>query len=367
MDVRSHLGPITAIAISCLAGVWLYAGGNGVTQAQANDESINAEPVNDNNSPQSNASLPSVQVTTLTAQEIQNHLTLSAETVAETTLELTNQVAGNVTKVFVQKGDYLNKGDAIIEIDTRSLKANLAQAEALVTQRKLQLQGTQRLQNQNLTSQVSVATARTELESAQASLTALRIELENATVRAPFSGVLNQFEIKPGQWLVSNALVGELVDVTPLRILVDVPQIDLPNIVQGTQANVTFSTGQTVTSDVSYVSVTADSATRTVPVELQVTNNAPYIPAGISAQVVFTLNSIKAHGFSPALLEINAAGNMSVKTVDDTNTVRAKEVTIVRSDRERVWVTGLPDQVNVITVGQGFVADGDAVSAHYDD
>ncbi len=55
------------------------------------------------------------------------------------------------------------------------------------------------------------------------------------------------------------------------------------------------------------------------------------------------------------------------KVLDVDNIVTLMPVEIVKSERDKVWVTGLPDNVNIITVGQGFVAPGDKVNAHYQD
>jgi len=64
---------------------------------------------------------------------------------------------------------------------------------------------------------------------------------------------------------------------------------------------------------------------------------------------------------SPAVLSLGATGALGVKTVDDENTVIFTQVTIERAQTDGIWVSGLDDEVDIITVGQGYVNEGQTV------
>lgn len=367
MELKSRLGPITAVIIGLGAAAWMFSGSQGIMTAQATTSETEQpktltlpDQATDGQAPKT-----AVQAAALSAQIVSNAIKLSGETKANHILTLSNQVAGHVSHIYAKKGDYLKQGAPILAIDHRTIEANLNQAHALLKQRQLELAGVKKLSAQALASKVKFAQAEAALAAAQANVTALEVELENATLTAPFSGVLNDFAIKSGQWLSSGATIGELVDIQPLKVAVNIPQINLSNITLNTPVSVSLNNGQSFASKISYISSLADPTTRTLPVEIEVENNDLSLPAGISAQVSLQLNKVKAHAFSPALLHVNDQGDMSVKTLDLDNKVVSKRVTVVRSDRDKVWVTGLPDKVSIITVGQGFVNDGDIVEAHY--
>ncbi len=57
------------------------------------------------------------------------------------------------------------------------------------------------------------------------------------------------------------------------------------------------------------------------------------------------------------------SGVLQVKGVDDKNRVVTHSVDIIRSERDGVWLKGLPDEFRIITIGQGFVSQGDEVVA----
>ncbi len=58
------------------------------------------------------------------------------------------------------------------------------------------------------------------------------------------------------------------------------------------------------------------------------------------------------------MLALADDGTLGVKTVDDQDTVVFLPVDIARAGENDVWLTGLPETVRLITVGQGFVSDG---------
>ena len=68
-----------------------------------------------------------------------------------------------------------------------------------------------------------------------------------------------------------------------------------------------------------------------------------------------------AHRVSPAVLALDDNGNLGVKTLAEDNTVAFREIKIVKTESNGAWVTGLPNEVTLITLGQGFVNPGEEV------
>ena len=75
------------------------------------------------------------------------------------------------------------------------------------------------------------------------------------------------------------------------------------------------------------------------------------------------LRSVKAHIVSPAILTLGDKGRIGVKTVGQDGRVRFQTVEIIEQDEQGLWIRGLPDEAQVITVGQDFVLDGQLVEA----
>lgn len=362
MALKNKLGPITAVVVATATVGWMLAGGNGITvsntQGQPNENTVSS---------QSAEIKPaySVQAKTLTPKRIEMHLPLSGKTLAGETLNLVNSYQGRVTKLPIEKGQFVEKGQSIMQIDTRTLKMQIEQAGLLVKQRQLELDGIKKLNSTNLTSKVNVAQAETDLASAKATQSSLLIDLENANLNAPFSGILNTLDVQIGQVLSPGATIGSLVSINPIKIRVDIPQNKIHQVKIGTPGNIRLESGYEADGFVSYISATANESSRTISVEMQIDNPNNTIPAGLTAAVDFIIDEQKAHALSPALLTLDDTGRTAIKTISIDNTVTITPVDIVKSERDHVWVVGLPDNVNVITVGQGFVSAGDLVDAHY--
>lgn len=362
MALKNKLGPITAVVVATATVGWMLAGGNGVTVSPT--ESQPTENTASSHSTESKLAY-SVQAKTLTPKRIEMHLPLSGKTLADETLTLVNSYQGRITKLPIEKGLFVKKGQPILQIDTRTLKLQIEQATLLVKQRQLELDGIKKLNSTNLSSKVNLAQAETDLASAKATQSALMVDLENATLTAPFSGILNTLDVQTGQVLSNGATVGTLVSLNPIKVRVDIPQNKIHQIAVGTPGNIRLESGYEAEGFVSYVSTTANESSRTISVEMQIDNPDNKISVGLTAAVDFIVDEQKAHALSPALLTLDDTGRTAIKTISIDNTVTITPVEIVKSERDQVWVVGLPDNVNIITVGQGFVSAGDLVDAHY--
>ncbi|MGO1503273.1 MAG: efflux RND transporter periplasmic adaptor subunit, partial [Marinobacter sp.] len=70
---------------------------------------------------------------------------------------------------------------------------------------------------------------------------------------------------------------------------------------------------------------------------------------------------VQATFISPAYLSLGDDGRPGVKYVDEQNQVVFRTVTLLSVSTEGTWVTGLPDEIRLITRGSGFVSEGDQV------
>jgi hypothetical protein len=106
----------------------------------------------------------------------------------------------------------------------------------------------------------------------------------------------------------------------------------------------------------------AASETRTFLAEIEVENADGAIPAGISAEVIIPTGEATAHFLSPSIVSLDTQGVLGIKTVNTDNVVEFFPIQVVKAQIDGIWVTGLPETVDVITVGQGYVNEDETVS-----
>ena len=179
--------------------------------------------------------------------------------------------------------------------------------------------------------------------------------------------VFRQPLLQVGDFLAEGKEIARIIELQPILVTGDVTQRELKYLKVGARGDAKLVTGEHLEGVLRYVASEADGATRTFRVELQADNSDGSVVSGTTAELRIPAEELSAHYISPALLSLNKQDKIGVKSVDEDGVVVFHTVDIVRTGVGGVWVTGLPERVRVITVGQGFVREGDRVEAQADD
>jgi multidrug efflux system membrane fusion protein len=100
--------------------------------------------------------------------------------------------------------------------------------------------------------------------------------------------------------------------------------------------------------------------TRTFRVEVELPNPDGKLRDGVSADIRIPVKQLKAIHISPGILVLDDAGTVGVRVVIN-DVVRFYPIQIIEDGPDGMWITGLPEHANVITVGQQFVNNGERV------
>ncbi|TDL78314.1 efflux RND transporter periplasmic adaptor subunit [Palleronia sediminis] len=272
------------------------------------------------------------------------------------------ETSGDVAEVLVPKGARVEEGEVIARLSADRLDADLAGAREEAARARRELENAQQLLDRGVSTEDRVAQARAALAAAEAQVVAAETGLESTEIVAPFGGRLETMTLDKGEFVSAGAEVARLVDNRPLTVAVQVPQQSLGAIRDGQPAEVRFITGETREGRVTFVGTAAATQTRTFLAEIEVPNEDGDIPAGISARVVIPTGEARAHFVPSSIVSLNEEGETGVKTVEDGRVV-FYPIEVARAEIGGIWVTGLPDQADLITVGQGFVRGGEEVRA----
>ena len=271
------------------------------------------------------------------------------------------EISGEIEEVFVSKGADLEAGDLIAKFKVNQRVDSLERAEEDLRVARRELENAQALLNRGAATADRVSQARASLAAAEADYATAKQSIDDTQLVAPFAGRLDEMNIDVGEFVNAGTDVARIIDVSPLEVVVQVPQQILSTISVGQPAQVRFITGLEVAGKVVFVGASADNETRTFRVEIEVPNDNSAIPSGLSARVTIPTGEAVAHFVSPAILSLDTDGTLGVKIVDGENKVAFHEVEIVRAQNDGIWISGLPDAAQIITVGQGFVSDGEEV------
>lgn len=272
------------------------------------------------------------------------------------------ETSGQISEMLVEMGADLEAGQVIARFDVAARQADLDRAIQERDRAQREFDNATALVERGVATVDRVAQARATLAAAEASVSSAEEAIGNTEIIAPFGGRLESLDINVGEFVSMGADVGRIVDNTPLTISIQIPQQSLRDIKVGQSAEVAFITGETSTGEVQFVATSADAETRTFMARIRVANEGGAIPAGISAQLRIPTGEVTAHFVSPAILSLGTDGTLGIKTVNADDMVEFHQIGIVRAQTDGVWVSGLPDETRIISIGQGFVNDGETVN-----
>ncbi|NQU55940.1 MAG: efflux RND transporter periplasmic adaptor subunit [Rhodospirillales bacterium] len=305
--------------------------------------------------------LTQVRIRRSTAREHESSLVLFGRTEGIRSVQVKVETSGRIVAVPGRKGQTVKKGDVIARIDMADRKAHLNEEKAMVERYTIAFEAAQKLSKKQFRSKVQLAEANANLETAKANLRSIRVDIERTTIRAPFDGVLDDVAVDIGDFVAIGSASATVVDLDPILVVGDVTQQASSRLELGDNAIVTVVGSAPRVGVVSYVSKIGSQTTRTFRVEISLANPGGVIAEGVTTELKLEQGSIKAHFVTPAVLTLNDSGALGVKVVNGDSVVEFHRVNIVDDTPEGIWLTGLPDEADLIVVGQEFVRTGQKV------
>lgn len=303
-----------------------------------------------------------VAVSTSEAKTVTQFYRAEGQALPDRDTMLRAETSGDIAEVFVRKGQDVEAGDVIARFDPTTNSANVKRAAEELARAQREFDNAGQLLERGVATADRVALARASLAAAEAAVTAADQDAESLTIKAPFKGRIETLDLSEGEYVSAGTEVGRLVDITPLTVAIQVPQQSLTRLSVGQPASVRFITGEEREGVLTFVGTSAAAETRTFLAEIEVNNDDVAIPAGISAEVTIPTGETTAHFLSPSIVSLDTSGTLGVKTVDADNVVQFYPIDVVKAQLDGIWVIGIPETADVITVGQGYVNAGETVA-----
>lgn len=355
------------------------------------------------------AGRPAVRVVVLRSkmQTIDNAVVLRGQTQAHRDVNVRAEITATVISEPLRKGAFVKTGDLLCRLapGTRDASlsmaiAGLAEAKSHVPESRARLdEAYARLEeakiNNNAAAKLSeggyasstrvaatqasvssafagIASAKSGLETTKAGIQAAAAQVAVArraigllSIYAPFEGVLETDTAELGSLMQPGSLCATIIQLDPIMLVGYVPESEVNRVKVGALAGAQLAGGQRVTGKVTFLSRSADPTTRTFLVEIAVANPDLAIRDGQTADIAVKSAGADAHMLPQSSLTLNNVGQLGVRTVNADNIVEFIPVKLLRDQIDGIWVSGLPDEVDVIVAGQDFVIQGVKVNPTY--
>jgi RND family efflux transporter MFP subunit len=307
-----------------------------------------------------------VEVTTVTPRSISTFYQTTATLEPEKRVDILTKIAGEVTKIVAEEGDFVKAGEVLCQLDDAELSVALEEARINRDKQKLEMDRLDAMHEQNLISDKEYHDVKYQYELAANSYESARVKYEYTRVRAPFDGVVTSRLVDPGENIAVATRLFVLADTKPLLLSMYLPEAEARRVKAGQKVFIRPDTdpGTQFDGEVLRIAPEVDLRTGTVKVTAQTTGGG--VP-GSFVRVRILMDTHPDVLAVPRRSIVADAGDHFVY-IAAADTVRKELVSVGYEDETHAEITrGLSHGDTVVTAGVGGIREGTKVRLVYPD
>jgi membrane fusion protein, multidrug efflux system len=302
------------------------------------------------------------------AHRIEEQIQATGELVAVDEASVAAEVSGRITALRVEEGAPVSAGEVVLEIDRERRELELANERAMVAaanseiaQERRELSRIESLHKSEAASEAQLDTARTRLDTAQAKLAAAEAQLglaklavRNASVAAPFAGLVARRFVSAGDHVSEGEKLFDLVALDPIEVEFHVTERDSARVAVGyhVDVRVTPYPDEVFGATVHVVSPRIDPTTRTLRVKALVENSEGKLRPGLFARADLGVAVRESVPMIPEQAVLQRSDGSVVFVVRDGNRAERRQV------RLGVFRDGLAEVTEGVRVGEQVIVRG---------
>ena len=265
------------------------------------------------------------------------------------------QMAGRITKINAEIGDFVSKGQVLAEID----KVQLQQAQLQLHNQEVELERLKTLYEAG-------ALSKSDLDAIELAYNVTKTQvdnlLENTVLCSPIDGVVTARNYDVGDMYSMSAPLYTVEQIKPVKLLVAVSESDYTKVKKGDSVQILADAlpGKTFHGKIEKIYPTVDAATRTFTVEVVVSNDYATLRPGMFTRVTVNFGSNNNVVIPDvAVVKQQGSGERFVYILNEDGTVSYQKVELGRRmGAEYEVLSGVPDGAKVVTGGQIRLKDG---------
>ena len=297
-------------------------------------------------------------ITTFTAkEEVFNHyLELQGNVDTKNLLTITPEYSGILSRVFIKEGQRVSKGQILAKIDDGGLSQQLAQFQIQSDLAKTTFERQARLWEQKIGSEIDYLQAKSNYEAQTEAVNQLKQQIAKTTVRAPFSGTIDDVITEQGNVVAAGQTpLMLLVNLNDMYIATNVPESHISSVTKNKNVIVELPVlGKTINTKIHQVGSFINPANRTFKIEVEVPNKDKSIKPNLTAKLkINDYSNPKAILIPQSIISENANGEQYIYVVKD----RKDNIGVT----ERVIIKTGKTQNDVIEVLEGISPDDEII------
>lgn len=317
--------------------------------------------------PEGRQRIVAVETMKIELTEFQDQIRINGNVTAHDDAVISVETAGQVQFV-AERGTRVRKGDVILRLDDRLLRANFEATKTGFELAEDAFKRQEALYADSVISTMQYLQSKAQRDQAAAQFTAIQKQLEDAQLRAPFNGRIEERLTSEGQFVGPGTPVLRLINTDQVKISGGIPERYAGRIQQGSEVEISFrSYGlETRTAKVQFVGNLINPDSRTFPVEVVLNNSDGSIKPRMVAEMRVSRAELSESMIAPRISIIrNDLGISVFVIVEENGQKRAvqRPVTLALSSGDFVVIeSGVQPGDEIVTAGFTSLNDGDLVN-----
>jgi len=285
-------------------------------------------------------------------------------------VDLVSEVSGKVSKINKKQGDFVKKGDLMLVIENDYIKDRLTSAEESLKAAKLKLDIAKGLAKNAYKAKTDLADRQSDYSKTLSAYVDMKRDYDNSFVKAPIDGAVESKNVDLGDYVKADTVLYKIISQDEVLLVGYLSQFQLSKVKLNQKAYGVFKDGKRVEGNVTFISNEGDERTKTYKIEVTVDSKKQNldVKAGLSTRIHIPVGEIKVYQVPHSALVIDDDGLLGVRVVIDENTVKFKEVKILKDNSDNLMVQIEETKpLKVILRGQLDVKQGLKVQVSYSD
>ena len=271
------------------------------------------------------AALP-VSVVTAKKTDQEDLVMLPALLEARIDATLAAEKAGRVVKIFVDRGDPVQKKQLLLQIDDHTERAILTRAKIIARDAKKNFERFERLKKAGAVADSEYDQVEKETIVSAARLNEVNISIKKCQVHSPENGIVNDRFIDVGEYVLPGTPLFQVIDSDSIKVILQIPEKDIFAIKVGDKLSFKIQSiaDKTFFGVVSFVAVQADVQNNSFRAELSISNKKGLLRPGMIARVLFRRGVKKQIISLPISAVLPSKGDHVVYIVKEGHVIRRK-------------------------------------------
>ena len=307
-----------------------------------------------------NSDVVLVDVQNVVPEKFQRFIRVQGTIESDQVASISCKMGGPVTRIFVQEGSMVKRGQLLMQIDDEIVKRGIEELSTSISFAEDVFNRQKRLWEQKAGSEVQYLQAKNTYESLLKKKSSLEQQQDNAKIYAPFSGYVDLIYPKIGETVMPGTPIFKLTGMSNIKVTADISETYITTVKPGISAEISIpELNEVITGKITTAAKAIDSKNRTFKVEIKLNripkSLRPFLVCSVSINDVTKDNIITA----PIAYLQKSGEEFFVFVADETNGIAKKRdlKTGLFNETSAEIITGLNANEKIITNGSLDVSD----------